>query len=49
MVRGEIPIESGASWISPKCVEAQRLMFLLRGKATVLVRATRVVPSQGKL
>ena len=33
MVRGEIPIESGASWISPKCVEAQRLMFLLRGSA----------------
>ncbi len=49
MVRGEIPIESGASWISPKCVEAQRLMFLLRGKATVLVRAARVVPNQGKL
>ena len=25
MVRGEIPNEFGASWISPKCVEAQRL------------------------
>ena len=23
-LRGEIPIELGASWISPKCVEAQR-------------------------
>ena len=49
MVRGEIPIESGASWISPKCVEAQRLIFFLRGKATVLVRAVRTVPNQGKL
>ena len=49
MIRGEIPIESGASWISPKCVEAQRLMVRLRGKATVLVRAARVVPNQGKL
>jgi hypothetical protein len=49
VVRGEIPIESRASWISPKCVEAQRLTFLLRGKATVLVRAARVVPNQGKL
>ena len=29
MVRGEIPTESGASWISPKCVEAQRLKFVL--------------------
>eukprot|EP00962_Isochrysis_galbana_P061911 scaffold47677_cov4758-Isochrysis_galbana.AAC.1 len=48
-LRGEIPIESGASWISPKCVEAQRLMFLLRGKATVLVRAARAVPNQCKL
>ena len=25
MVRGEMPIEPGASWFSPKCVEAQRL------------------------
>ena len=24
MIRGEIPIELGASWFSPKCVEAQR-------------------------
>ena len=23
----EMPIELGASWFSPKCVEAQRLMF----------------------
>ena len=53
MIRGEIPIESGASWISPKCVEAQRLTTRLLnpswGKATVLVRAARVVPNQGKL
>ena len=27
MVRGEIPVELGASWISSKCVEAQRLMM----------------------
>ena len=27
MVRGEIPIELGASWFSPKCVEAQRFMM----------------------
>ena len=29
-----MPIELGASWFSPKCVEAQRLMIgLSRGKA----------------
>jgi hypothetical protein len=27
VVRGEIPVELGASWISSKCVEAQRLMM----------------------
>ena len=27
MIRGEIPIELGASWISSKCVEAQRLVM----------------------
>ncbi len=26
MIRGEIPIEPGASWFSPKCVEAQPFM-----------------------
>ena len=31
MVRGEIPVELGASWISSKCVEAQRLMMDLLG------------------
>ena len=30
MVRGEIPNEFGASWISPKCVEAQRLKTFLK-------------------
>ena len=29
MVRGEMPIELGASWFSPKCVEAQRCVRLL--------------------
>ena len=33
MVSGEIPVELGASWFSPKCVEAQRFMRLSRGKA----------------
>ena len=33
MVRGEMPIEPGASWFSPKCVEAQRLKFKSGGKA----------------
>lgn len=33
MVRGEMPIEPGASWFSPKCVEAQRLMMTTGGKA----------------
>lgn len=28
MIRGEIPIELGASWISSKCVEAQRLIMV---------------------
>jgi hypothetical protein len=28
-----MPIELGASWFSPKCVEAQRLTGLSRGKA----------------
>ena len=31
MIRGEIPVELGASWISPKCVEAQRLIMRLLG------------------
>ena len=31
MVRGEILIELGASWISSKCVEAQRLFMLELG------------------
>ena len=44
-----MPIEFGASWFSPKCVEAQRLMFFLRGKATVLVRAGNSVPNRCKL
>jgi hypothetical protein len=33
VVRGEMPIEPGASWFSPKCVEAQRLRFKSGGKA----------------
>ncbi len=52
MVRGEMPIELGASWISPKCVEAQRftkLKGLSRGIATVSVRAAKAVPNRGKL
>ncbi len=44
-----MPIELGASWFSSKCVEAQRLMVRHKGKATVLVRAARAVPNQGKL
>ena len=28
-----MPIEPGASWFSPKCVEAQRLVLQLGGKA----------------
>ena len=36
MVRGEIPTESGASWISPKCVEAQRLKNRIFDKRSVL-------------
>jgi hypothetical protein len=31
MIRGEIPIELGASWISSKCVEAQRLIMVKLG------------------
>ena len=31
MVRGEIPVELGASWFSPKCVEAQRLTLSYLG------------------
>ena len=31
MIRGEIPIELGASWISSKCVEAQRLIMAILG------------------
>ena len=31
MVRGEIPVELGASWISSKCVEAQRLIMACLG------------------
>ena len=31
MIRGEIPIELGASWISSKCVEAQQLIMVSSG------------------
>lgn len=31
MIRGEIPVELGASWISSKCVEAQRLIMAFLG------------------
>ena len=31
MIRGEIPIELGASWISSKCVEAQQLIMINLG------------------
>ena len=31
MVRREIPIEYGASWISSKCVEAQQLTMIHSG------------------
>jgi hypothetical protein len=33
VVRGEMPIELGASWFSPKCVEAQRSKQKQGGKA----------------
>ena len=50
MDRAEIVIELGASWFSPKCVEAQRQRYeLSRGKATVSMRAAKAVPSRGKL
>ena len=35
MVRGEMPIEPGASWFSSKCVEAQRSWLKLGGKALI--------------
>ncbi len=35
MVRGEMPIEPGASWFSPKCVEAQRIEMMIGGKALI--------------
>ena len=31
MIRGEIPVELGASWISSKCVEAQQLIMVRLG------------------
>jgi hypothetical protein len=31
VIRGEIPIELGASWISSKCVEAQQLIMICLG------------------
>ncbi len=36
MIRGEIPIELGASWISSKCVEAQQLIKLIKVVKCVL-------------
>ena len=44
-----MPIESGASWFSPKCVLAQRLMFKFRGKALLRMRAGNSVPNRCKL
>jgi len=49
MVSGEIPVELGNSWISLKCVEAQRLIVFVSGKATVFMRAKKFVPNNGKL
>ena len=49
MVRGEIPIELGASWFSPKCVEAQPRTMSWRGVKHVSVRAARAVPNRNKL
>ena len=49
MIRGEIPIELGASWFSPKCVEAQRLVVEGRGKALFRPWAARAVPKRDKL
>ena len=33
MVRGEMPIEPGDSWFSPKCIEVQPHVFRLGGRA----------------
>ncbi len=33
MDRGEMPIELGDSWFSPKCIEVQPQMFASGGKA----------------
>jgi hypothetical protein len=35
VVRGEMPIEPGASWFSSKCVEAQRYRLYTGGKALI--------------
>ena len=44
-----MPIEPGASWFSPKYVEAERLVLQQGGKATVSVRAARAVPNRDEL
>ena len=35
MGRGEMPIEPGDSWFSPKCIEVQPHMVLVGGRALI--------------
>jgi hypothetical protein len=44
-----MPIEPGASWFSPKCVEAQRLRFKSGGKALFRCGLPQAVPNRDKL
>lgn len=44
-----MPIEPGASWFSPKCIEVQPLVYPAGGRALVWCGRRNCVPNQVKL
>ena len=44
-----MPIEPGASWFSPKCIEVQRQTYLTGGRALIRCGLRLEVPNRGKL
>jgi hypothetical protein len=44
-----MPIEPGASWFSPKCIEVQRRIYLTGGRALIRCGLHIEVPNRNKL
>ena len=49
MISGEIPIELGASWFSPKCVEAQPYIMSYSKVKHCFDAGHKMIPNRGKL